>query len=320
MSKCLPLLVQLALCTGRLQAQLNVLTLRESESILERVPDIAAAQKKGLCPIFSPAYDTPAELAFQVRSSCGADRGMLVDNYVVNRRTGDVTSWEDDRKPLASTFAKQLIAKARQRIVSAGEAKCLALEAAKGLSSWNEPDAIVSVAAFGKVNTFEGAMQFTASRSSRTRPTETGRMLTVDLGRAQVRDDETGLNIMSSGLGSLTSKLLELRNPLWLNDEDAISIALLLPDVAQNLRTGCKVEGGGAETSTRVVFAVHCAGRNVEGTTVAIDLRTGEATNLDSGKPLQSPEATSLAQERLARIMTRSTELKKEVASACGPE
>lgn len=313
------LILCVALCAGGLQAQLNLLTLRESESVVERVPDIVAAQRRGECPDLSPAYNGPDELTFQVRSTCGPGRGMLIGSYVVNRRTGEVTLWVDNPQSVADAegeeFARRLTMQARKRILSSAEAGCLALEAARGLPGWSEPDAVVSVKPFGKAGA--SAMAFTASRSSSARPVKSGRMLTVDPAAARVRDDETGLDVISAGLGTLTARLIELRAPLWLTDEDALSIALLVPRIATRLRDGCRVEGGGAPRSNQTLFAVSCVGNNVEGSIVSINLQTGESTDPDTGKPLGSDEAARVSRERLAQIQERRTELHREVETLC---
>jgi hypothetical protein len=179
---------------------------------------------------------------------------------------------------------------------------------------------MVSVKPFGKVNVFEGIMQFTASRGSSARPTRSGRMLTVDLATAMVRDDETGLTVMSGGLGSLTSKIFELRTPLWLTDEDAMSIALLNPRVTAQLQPDCRVYVYGAFRWNQALVAVSCKGNTVEGASVSVNLQTGEAMDPCSGRSLESAEAARAARERLAQIQKHRAELQKEVAAACRPE
>jgi len=316
------LFVLSAIC---LEAQLNLLTLREAESLVERIPDVVGAQKNGECPNLSPNYDVPEEFAFQVRSTCGSGSGMLIGNYTVNRQTGAVTLWGDDPQPVADAegevLAKQLVAQARQRILSTEEARCLALEAARSLTGWSGTDANVSVKPFGKVNRFESTMRFTATRSSSARPAQSGRLLTVNVAAALVRDDETGLNIVSAAVGALTSKMVELRAPLWLTDEDALSVGMLIPRVAANLRDGCKLYTGGAFYSHQAVMGVSCPeGRNMRDSNVLVNLQTGEANDPDTGKSLDSAESGRIARELLKQKKTRRAELQKEVDAACRPQ
>ena len=302
-----------------LRAQLNLLTLRESENVLEQIPDIVAAQRRGECPDLSPAYNGPDELTFQVRTTCGPGRGMLIGSYVLNRRTGEVTLWVDNPQSVADAggkaLARALVAEAQKRILSNAEATCLALEGAKGLPGWSASDAIVSVKPFGKAAA--RTVQFTATRVSSARPTESGRMLTVDLAAARVRDDETGLDIISTGLGSLTAKLIDLRTPLWLSDEDAISIALLVPRISRRLQDGCIVVGGGAPRANQTIFGVSCAGRTIEGLSLYIDLRTGQPTDPETGESLGSAETARLARERLGQIEQRRNDLRRAVEAHC---
>src|SRR5271165_3948624 len=221
MRKTWPFLIAMALDVGCLHAQLDLLTLREAESIVELVPGVVSAQKKGECPESSASYEEPEILSFQVRSTCGPTGGMLINNYTVNRRTGEVRLWGDDPQPVADkaggVFATQLVVQARKRILNASEAGCLALEAARSLPGWSATNANVSIESFGKPEREQ--MMFSAKCLSSTRSAQSGRMLTVSLAEARVRDDETGLYIASEGLGALTSKILELHSPLRLTDE-----------------------------------------------------------------------------------------------------
>jgi hypothetical protein len=332
------LMLFLGLLAGCLQAQLNLLTLRESESLVEQVPDVAAAQKKGECPSLSTTYEgvEGEDVTFQVRRECGPASGQLVYNYTVNRRTGDVTLLGDNPQhvlnPAGKEYADNLIRQARQRTLSVREGQCVALEAAKALPGWSAPDAIVSVNQLSEATTpsFGSALEklglpalppaksFTASRTSSIRPTETGRTLTVDLSTALVRDDETGMYIRSAGLGTLTSKMIALRAPLWLTDEDAVSIALLIPRVHQSLRNGCRAEGGGAFQATRTLVGVSCpASGSLRASVVSIDLETGRIADPDSGKVLESPEAAHLASQLLANKQNDRSELKRELQATC---
>ena len=262
MGKVLILALQLIWCVT-ISAQLNLLTVREAESIVQLVPDFIEAESRHECPSFSPMYEAPESLVLQVRRTCGAAAGTLVENYMVNRRTGTVTLWGDDPKPVSNAatdaVSERLLSMERRRTLTVNEARCLALEASKALSGWAEEDASVSINAIGEKEQLEGLMHFTAIRRSRVSPTESTRTLSVGVNTALVRDDESGVYLMSGGLGTLTGKLLEMREPLWLTDEDAISVAVLIPLLKQSFEEGCRVEGGGAERSDRVLFGLDCS-------------------------------------------------------------
>src|SRR5258708_34834662 len=141
MSKVFVILFCSTAFAGRLVAQLDLMTFREAESIVERVPDVVAARKEGRSTLLSGAYDGEAdEVSFWVRGGCGPTRGQLIENYKVNRWTGTVTLWGDNPLPVADEegklFAERLMLQVHSRILSADEAKCLALEAAKALPGW----------------------------------------------------------------------------------------------------------------------------------------------------------------------------------------
>jgi hypothetical protein len=322
MTKSLALVLFAVLWAGCLQAQLDLLTVRESESIVERIPAVAASTRKGECPSLSVSYWGADQFAIQVRRQCGPTGGQLIQNYTVNRRTGAVTLWGDDPLPVADrageAFARQLVLRAQERTLSTGEARCLALEAAKGLPGWDEAGGSISVEQNGKAE--HDRAQFYDRLRSSIRRAQIGHNLSVDLATARVRDDETGLDVMSEGLGSLTAKMFALREPLLLTDEDAVSIALQVPAVVAQLRDGCTLSAGGAFRSDQAQVGLACGGHYTAGTTVAVNLETGRTSDANTGKALESAESARLAQQLLERIKRRRAELRKEVDAHCRPE
>ncbi len=302
-----------------LEAQLDQLTLREAESIVEKVPRVAEAQNKGECPQSSAVYQGGYEVALQVRGSCGPESGMLIDTYTVNRRTGVVTVGEDPPQRVASqageVYAAQLISHAKGRILKPSEAKCLALAAARSVPGWSGVDGQISVEPLYRPAA--GEITFTAERLSSSRPAQGGRMLTVNLADARVRDDETGLYVVSGELGALTAKLLELRAPISLTDEDAISIALLIPSIETQLRNGCRVAAGGAFRSQQALVGLVCKALNKEALTVAVNVKSGEPTDPDTGVRLESADAARLASNLLDKLSSRRAELRREVDFLC---
>jgi len=322
MNRLLTLLIHLSLIAGSLPAQVDLLTLRDSESIVERVPAVAAARRQGECPQLSGTYLEADDLLIQARRGCGPDGGTLINNYSVNRRTGAVTLSGDNPLRVSDrageAFARQLVAQARTRVLSNDEARCVALEAAKALPGWGDADAAVSVEMLGKVE--RGQLHFSAKRRSLTRPADSGQSLSVDLGLASIRDDETGWNLFSGSLGALRAKMLALREPPWLTDEDAISIVQQIPAVASGAR-GCRLWAGGAFWSDEVQVGLSCEGKQAVGrTVVAVNLRTGQTNDADTGKTLESAESIRVARELLAERERRKLDLQKEVNAACSQQ
>ncbi len=318
----LPLLLfSFGLFASAAWAQLDLLTLRESASLLERIPDFVESQKRGECPQFSADYNgEPNELLFQVRSYCGPRGGQLIGNYIVNRETGAVIGWGDSKPsadPQVLALARQLIGEAKKRILSTTEAHCLALEAAKALPGWTADYVALQVKQFGKIDILEKTMNFTATRESSLAPAQSGRMLTVYLDEARVRDDESGTDIMSAGVGILTSKLLELRTPEWMSDEDAAWVALAVPQVAKEIGEGCKLYVGGVFYSHESLMGVACKNATLSKTNVLVNIQTGSVTDPDTGKPLDSTESQKVAHQLLEQIRKRRVDLKIEVQANC---
>jgi len=314
-------LIALIVFSGRLQGQLDELTLREAESIVERVPAVAAAEKKGECPQLSGAYWTGDEVQFQVRRACGPDAGTLINPYLVNRRTGAVSMGEAGEPALdraGRAFATRLLALARARRLSADEARCIALEGARSLPGWGGNDAVVSVQPLPtpQVRPLEADVAFTALNRPSSRPLQSARPLTVNLSTGQVRDDETGLSLVSAELGALVAKIVALRAPLVLSDKEAISIALSVPSVAEKIPEGCRLSGGGAYNPNEVVAGPNCEGRSGDWS-VTVNLSTGEVRDAETRKIVDATKAGRLAREILDERKRQSSQLREEVDAFC---
>jgi hypothetical protein len=288
---------------------------------VERVPAVAVAEKKGECPQLSGAYWTGDEVQFQVRRACGPNAGTLINPYLVNRRTGAVTMGEaaEPMDRLGHAFATRLLELAHTRSLSPDEARCLALEGAKSLPGWASNDTLVSVQPFPapQVPPLEpNAAAFTALNRPSLRPLQSARLLTVNLSTAQVRDDETGMNLTSAGLGALAAKIVALRAPLLLTDEEAISIALSVPSIAEKIPEGCRLSGGGAYNSNEVVAGLNCEGHSNDWS-VTINLSTGEVRDAETRRAIDTTKVGLLAREILDQRKRQKLQLRKEVDTFC---
>ena len=302
-------------------AQLDFLTLGESLSLVERIPRVVAAQKNGECPTYSPQYSGADELWFQVRVSCGTKGGQLLDSYTVNRRTGAVTTWGDNPRNVLDadgrTLAAQLVRNARQRILTNEEAQCMAGAGAKALPGWSGAEVTVSVKTFGNLDAVESTQLFLATYRSSSPPLETGRMLTVFLAEPRVRDDSTGMNVMSAGIGDLISRIVEIRQPAWLRPDEAARVAQVVLRITASLRDGCRLTGGGTFYSEAIPIVVSCQDVAVPESQVLVNLRTGAVTDPNTGQSLESPESVRVARELLAQAQRRRDERQKEIESVC---
>ena len=308
-------------CAGLGHAQLRLLTVREAEFLVEHVPDVLNAYRNGECPTSSTSFDGQEVVNFQVRISCGPNSGQLLDNFAVNRRTGSVTPWSDDPIPISDAqlrmITARLISEARKRSLSVSQAKCLAAEASRALPGWSGAGDSVVLKQLGNANRFEGTIEFTATRVSPIRPVSSRRLLTVDLGEPAVRDDETGVTIASPDVGGLLSKLTEMHLPLMLTDEEAASIALVVPRVASNLGAECKLDVGGAFYASYALMGVSCGNRGIAASNVLVNLETGSVEDPDTHKSLNSEETQRLAHKLLSGAQTRRTQIQTAVDQAC---
>jgi len=319
----------LSLCwAGRGEAQLNVLTLREAESLVELIPDVVTSQQRAECPNVSPGYAEGTELEFRVRTTCGSGSGMLIGAYTVNRWTGAIKTWGDNPQPVGdnqgSALAAQLVQQARKRILSTSEAQCLARTAARAIPGWSAGDAVIAVDPLSKPGTpsakseaREGITHFAANHTSSSSRVESGRLLTVYLDEARVRDDETGADLLSAAVGDLSAKLVGLRAPVWLSDEEAASVALAVPQVAANLREGCTLNTGGAFYSHEALIGASCKDGLIRDSNVLVNLETGSVTDPRTRKSLDTREAQRIARQLLSDAQKRRTNLQEAVQLVC---
>lgn len=320
MKRSLAVLLNAYVTMACIKAQIDILTVREAESVVERVPDVVAATNKGECPLLSATYAGDEQVDFQVRRSCGSNIGTLINNYTVNRRTGLVKLWGDDPQAVADesgrSLAKQLLVQARRRVLSGGEAACLALEAAKSIPGWREAKATIAIEPLG--NSKSGRLEFNATFRELARPATAARSISVDLTTGRTRDNETGQDLDSAGTGGLKSKILKLRNPPWLTDVDALSVALEIPELASRAKDPCRLWAGGAVSSTTTQVRLACDGRvSNDAPIVTVNLQTGQIVDGRTGKLLESPEARRVAQQLLADRERERMLVQKDLGEAC---
>ena len=312
--------IYLAASTAVIHAQLDLLTIRESESLVEHVPAVADGIAQGGCPTLSPTYGDQDRLGVQVRFACGAKAGQLLSNYVVNRRTGALTSGLDEDLshivPETAAFAAALVARAIQRKLSPAESTCLALEAARGIPGWEGKAASITVEPFGKPTMRN--REFTARRRSSDPPIECGRMLNVDTAQVRVRDDETGRYLMSAGLGSLVEKMIMLREPIGLSELDVIDIVGQLPSLTAKLLPGCLLSTGGVFRSDERQVGLLCGGSLTQVTSaVSVNIFSGRLKDLESGHYLASAEAAESSRLHLHQAEQRRSDLQRDVDALC---
>ena len=132
-----------------------------------------------------------------------------------------------------------------------------------------------------------------------------------------IKKNELGINLNSARLGLLLSKIIELREPPLLTDEEALAVALSVPAVASRVEPGCRLSGGGAFSSDEVFAGVSCD-RDLRGGVVSINLRTGQIADAETRQVFRSEAAANLTRKFLDGKERRRSELRKEIQLECG--
>src|SRR5260370_21560886 len=145
------------------RAQVDLLSVREAESLVEQVPEVIAAKQEQRCPDLSTSFLSTATLMIQVRGGCpdANASSTLISNYMVNRRTGIVTEG-DDPKLITTTEMDRLrtvlLKRAHERGISAAEAGSLATVDSKSRARSHDQEESFSVTQVGRAQ--RGEMLF----------------------------------------------------------------------------------------------------------------------------------------------------------------
>jgi len=298
---------------------LNLLTDQEVVSIIDKVPNVATALKGG-CPLFSSMKGWDSDtVSVQVRRSCGPYSGALIGNYEVNKRNGSTTTGFDSLLPVLDSageaFAKQLVAQAQKRVLSLDEARCLAREAAKTLPELNDNSVKISVKLSDKTASLENTAAFIITDTSARPSANSGRMFKVHLDDAKIYVDGNDINITSPDIDSLVSKLFELRIPMWLTKKEIEKIILAVPEIADLVTNEC-IPYANNESSSRSAAGISCRS-SITIADVYVNPQTGEITDSETAKPLDTPESRQIARQLFDQKSLRKNQLRKEIEAIC---
>ena len=311
------------LATSSLWGQLDLLTPREVVSIVEQLPPVAEAGRRPQCPVHTEvsAADPrqPAIVDVEVRSDCGS--GRFHERYVVDRRTGVVTTWGDSPSVVggraSETLATQFVTLAKGRRLSPEERRCLAVEGARGLPGWGGMSASISVEPPAAKGVPESL--FWLRRTSSDLKTETAVQFYVDPSTGHVLIGGSLGEVMSAGLEELLAKLVALRSPPVLSDQEALSIAAKVPALAVVLqRDNCSLKVSSMLTPDQVQVAPACDHHYLSGGGVVVNLLSGGVSNPDTGRMIDSPEIALAAKAFLAATGAERQRIEGEVTAKCG--
>jgi len=296
---------------------MDLLTVREAESIIDMIPEVASARRSGECPQYSVTFVEANKLWIQVRSGCGSGAGELIDNYTVDRVTGvAMTSVTRSTRVLDAAgraYAARVAEQAHTRRLSPEDARCLAnLALREDFSGQEDPDATVEV--LGKEEF--GRLRFTAVSHFPAQPVQIARTLSVDLGSGLVRDDDTGVAVSSGILGSVVQKMLLIRRPASLSEHDALLVALATPQVQQRTANGCVLTGGGATSARELFGGFSCNGQS-RGPVISIDLQSGKVIDTDNHRVLDSPASLGLAAHLFQLNKEEEFKLAEQIRAVC---
>jgi hypothetical protein len=311
-------------------AEMNVLTIREAERILDLVPAVAGSNAQGHCPLYNVLDESPTWLSIQVREACPPPgfASNLLGNYVINRRTGAVAEGldADSLGPRISTaeissVTNDLLRRARGRVLNAKEAECLVLEAARSDMGVSGPAGTYSAS---ELTETRGEFRFSVQHRVPNEPAVAVKFFTVRSDTTGVRDDSTGEQVISPGLALLTSRILSAEESPGMSIDDALTIALEIPSLASLVANGCsELASNGDGTSDEIYIGLRtwCAGARTDtvSTVAAVNARSGRVVDPKTHKPIDSPASEKAARQILQRHQERIDKDKAAVASACRP-
>lgn len=308
-----------------LTAQFDLLTPVEASRIVERIPPVIEQARKLRCPVITNVSlsdpQQPTIFDVEVRAACRTSSGSsLIDRYRVDRRDGTVTTWGDNPAKVADSesqlLAEQILRQARSRILSTRESQCLALEAARSLPGWGTEGGTTAIALVG-TPPFSAKTYFSVTRKIGHPPVELTIFLYVDPTTGHVLNAGTATEVTSASLAQLLAKLIALRSPDLLSDNDFVAIAKMMPRFAAAQHNGCSLNVSDAFMPERAEVQAVCNGSYVEGLGVSISVSQGSVFDSETGAEIDVPEAKLLAQKLSSVLHERRKRLENEVSARC---
>jgi len=303
------------------RAQLGSLTSREAKQLVEMLPEVQAALKKGNCP--SLEVDThlggPGNFWIQARGACwhvGDGESLLIGNYIVDRRKGIV----DSSAPRAiDAKATALIAQARGRILSMSESLCLAAEGAGSEFGVGPGDPALSV----KDATLPSDQwrRYSATLTLWDSKAIGRRLYEVSPETGSVSAAESGAEILAGTLTTLRANMLDLREPPSLSVRDVLEVAEHVPWVASKLSDRCSSmavsTGFGLADELYVSVRSGCGADVDDKVVLSVNVLTGAIVDPERRIKLHFPEAQRIAEQALARLRQVKRDERSAVESRC---
>ena len=305
------------------RAQMNLLTLAESQQILEKLTVFQLSEGRGECPGFDVAADqAPERFTLQLRGFCppeGFAGSTLIGNFAVDRTTGKLLNWvsgkPEDSAPEVDGLARALVVQARARALSASEAECVARRVASDdlpirdaltvvRRDWN-PGRPVEFDIRHPLDTPSGMTEWTVA---------------VDAGVPAVFFGPYEA-VPSVAVTELLSWLRETRVTPALSIPESIEVAAKVPGVTVLLPGSCsKLLASAFGTSRKRFITIEdtCQAypRSLR-VVAAVDVLTGNVTAPGTRMVMDSPASMALAQEFLRRAAVRIAEARANIERVC---
>jgi hypothetical protein len=304
------------------RAQLNGLTLRESEEILETLPMFKAAERRGECPGFVPGpSESPDSVWLQMRGFCPPDGfhgSTTIEAFQVNRFSGVVTEWPSGHSVAGpsetAALTRTLVAGARARILSEHEAECLAREAVRDSLIPREAEPMIEKK--GR----EGMEILFLVRVAQPQPAIKGEWrVSVDTGSLAIFAD--GERIDASTADAVMDRMRTMREPLSISLPETIELARRVPSILSRIEATCSAVVAAEYGTANKRFVTLEDGCQPPPRSLIvlgiIDTLTGAITQPGTDKVLTTPETTQLAGEFLSRAGQRRAVAAKEIEKVC---
>ena len=307
-------------------AQLDLLTVREAEQIVEAIPEVAAANRMGACPMLVVQNWGSAEYWVSVRRGCGLHAGQMVSVYTIDRWSGQARV--GDTGPLASSTPEfqfvvdDTVRSARKRKLTIGEASCLARTAMS--SALDAERFSLKIVLEPAIDDGDRIVRYTPLAYVDEHTSILSDEITVDLRSGRVVDATWGTELDGPSLAALRAAILQSRHSDGLSEMDALLLARTVKSVRSAMENPCvKTSAVDSWRSQEIVIGFtlhsHCEGQAVDiGTPILVNRNTGEVSDGATGRLLSATDTRILFEQMKTRMAEQAAARRKEISERCG--
>jgi hypothetical protein len=244
---------------------------------------------------------------------------MLVGNFIVDARTGDVMTWPNgERLPVpdgVKQFATKLVAQAQTRVLSRQEAQCVAWLTARETGGSTAP------ADVERLDLTDGELRFSV-RYPLVQPSANAVIyFLMDWPPFAVVTSSDRRPIHSVELDGLLSQIRTAHGEVALSPLESVEVALRVPRIVEPVSSKCPPLVFADSGTSRLRFVgVEDACEHLPRSRrliAAVDVLTGAVTDPRDQRVLDTPESIELARELLSRAGERRAAAKEETERVC---